>query len=204
MWLPAVVVAGLVCGVWAGLPVPLAGQSAPAWSRVDSRRLLDKVGQIERNGAAATPAPLRTALTENEINAYLAYDGRDQIPAGVVDPRVRILEDRRVSARAVVDLDAVARQHKSTGWLDPMRFLTGRLVISAAGVLTATGGVARVEYERADAAGIPIPKALLQEILTYDSRPEANPRGLSLDDTYLLPARIRAIELGRSEAIIVQ
>lgn len=190
--------------MWASLPAPLAGQSASAWSRVDSRRLLDKVGQIERNGAAATPASLRTTITENEVNAYLAYDGRDQIPAGVVDPRVRILEGRRVLARAVVDLDAVARQHKSTGWLDPMRYLTGQLVIAAAGVLTATAGVARVDFESADAAGIPIPKALLQEILTYYSRTEANPRGLSLDDTYPLPARIRAIELGRSEAVIVQ
>jgi len=195
---------GVILGVWASPPVPLAGQNASPWSRLDSRRLLDKVEQIERNGALATPTPLKTIITENEINAYLAYDGRDQIPVGVVDPRVRILENRRVTARAVVDLDAVAKQHKSTGWLDPMRFLSGRLVISAAGVLTATDGVARLYYERADAAGIPIPKVLLQEILTYYSRTEANPRGLNLDDAYALPARIRTIEVDRSEAVIVQ
>ena len=194
----------MALGVWVCLPAPLGGQGASTWSRLDSRRLLEKVDRIERNGASASPAHLTTVVTENEINAYLAYDGRDQIPQGVVEPRVRILGDRRISARAVVDLDAVARQRTSTGWLDPMRYLRGRLVISAAGVLTAAGGVARVELEAADAAGIPIPKVLLQEVLTYYSRTPANPRGLSLDDAYALPAGIRAIELGRSEAVILQ
>ncbi|MBE3098125.1 MAG: hypothetical protein IMZ44_13485 [Planctomycetes bacterium] len=197
------VAAAAVIAVSLCLAAPLGGQ-APAWSRLDSQSLCEKVERIERNGAAQPPVPLRTVVTEREVNAYFLYDGRDQVPQGVVDPQVRILGDRRVSARAIVDLDAVSRQRQSRRWLDPMRYLTGRLVVSASGLLVIADGVARIELEVADVAGIPIPKSLLQELLTYYSRTPANPRGLSLDDAYQLPARIRAIEVGRSEAVVVQ
>jgi hypothetical protein len=196
------VVAAVLLAVSVCLAAPVGGQGT--WSRLDSRSLCEKVERIERNGAAARPVPLKTLVAEREVNAYLAYDGREQVPQGVVDPQIRILGDRRVSARAIVDLDAVSRQHRSGGWLDPMRYLTGRLVVSASGLLMTADGVARVELETADVAGIPIPKSLLQELLTYYSRTPANPRGLSLDDPYALPARIRAIEVGRSEAVVVQ
>jgi len=182
----------------------LTGQAAGPWSLRDAERLRDKVAAIESNGASFTTVALRTRVTENEVNAYLAYDARDQLPAGVVEPRIWILGSRRVMARAVVDLDAVRKAQKPGGWLDPVQYLSGRLPASVTGLLTAADGVARFELEKADIAGVQIPRILVQELLSYYSRTPEKPHGLSLDDPLPLPARIRAIEIGLAEAVIVQ
>jgi hypothetical protein len=58
--------------------------------------------------------------------------------------------------------------------------------------------------ESASAGSIPIPKMLLQEIISHYSRTAENPAGLSLDDPFPLPSRIREIQVERGQAIIVQ
>jgi hypothetical protein len=126
------------------------------------------------------------------------------LPAGVVEPSVTILGTGRVSGRAVVDLDAVRRQKAPTSLLDPMNYLTGRLPVTATGVLKTSNGVGRFELESARVSSIPIPKVLLQEIVSYYSRTPDNPSGISLDDPFALPARIREIQVERGQAIIVQ
>ena len=52
--------------------------------------------------------------------------------------------------------------------------------------------------------GVPIPKLFLQEIVSYYSRSAEKPAGISLDDPFPLPARIREIQVERGQAIIVQ
>ena len=138
------------------------------------------------------------------MNSYLVYEARDQIPAGVVDPSIAILGPGRVSGRAIVDLDAVRKQKNPTSLLDPMNYLMGRLPVTATGVLQdeqrrrpvrARVGERR---RRADA------EDLLQEIVSYYSRTPEKPAGISLDDPFALPARIREIQVERGQAIIVQ
>jgi hypothetical protein len=51
---------------------------------------------------------------------------------------------------------------------------------------------------------VPVPKILLQEIIGYYSRTPEKPAGISLDDPFPLPARIREIQVERGQAIIVQ
>jgi hypothetical protein len=51
---------------------------------------------------------------------------------------------------------------------------------------------------------VPIPKLVLQEIVSYYSKSETRPAGISLDDEFELPARIREIQVGRGQAIVVQ
>ncbi len=138
------------------------------------------------------------------MNSYLIYDAHEQLPAGVVEPSVTILGTGRVSGRAVVDLDAVRKQKAPTSLLDPMNYLTGRLPVTATGVLKTSNGVGRFELESAHVSSIPIPKMLLQEIVSYYSRTPDNPSGISLDDPFALPARIREIQVERGQAIIVQ
>jgi hypothetical protein len=182
-------------------------------SRADARRMVEKAAAIEerafvltRPGTRGTSgsAPATTVVTEREINSYLAFEAGSQIPVGVTEPRISILGDGRLSGTAVVDLDAVRRDRKATGWLDPMSYLTGRLPVFVTGTLTAANHVARFNLETARISGVPIPKTLLQELLTYYSRTPASPRGLSLDDPFPLPARIRQIDMRRGEALVVQ
>ena len=51
---------------------------------------------------------------------------------------------------------------------------------------------------------MPIPKLLLQEIVSIYSRTAEKPAGIGLDDPFQLPARIREIKVERGQAIIVQ
>ncbi len=173
-------------------------------ARRDAELMKQKVAAINQFAERPGRQPRRTLVTESEVNAYLAYEAREQLPAGVVDPSVTIVGTGRVSGRATVDLDAVRRQRKATGLLDPMAYLTGRLPITATGVLTTGNGVGRFALESAAVGGVPVPKMLLQEILTYYSRTPEKPGGIALDDPFALPARIREIRVQRGQAVVVQ
>jgi hypothetical protein len=178
---------------------------APSVLRSDADLLKQKVATITERGAAPMHQPLRTTVTEREVNAYLVYESADGLPAGVADPSVSIPGNDRVTARAVVDLDAVRRQRNATSLFDPMRYLLrGRLAVKATGVFRAANGVAQFQLESADIAGVPVPKLVLQEIVSYYSRSAAHPSGINLDEPVALPARIREIHVERGQAVIVQ
>ena len=187
--------------------VAVLGVSAQAdvrTSRHDAALLKQKVATINAHAERATRQARRTTVTENEVNSYLVFDAREQLPTGVVEPAISILGGGRVMARAVVDLDAVRRQKNPTSLLDPMNYLMGRLPVSATGVLKTSQGVGHIEFESAAISRLPIPKFLLQEIVSYYSRTDQNPAGINLDDPFALPARIREIQVERGQAIIVQ
>ncbi|HEY1910003.1 MAG TPA: hypothetical protein VGG73_03715 [Vicinamibacterales bacterium] len=173
-------------------------------TRRDAEQLKQKVAAIQSHAERGAKQPRRTTVTEIELNSYLAFDAKEQLPAGVVEPSITIVGTGRVSGRAVVDLDAVRKQKAPTSLLDPMNYLTGRLPVSATGVLTTSNGVGRFELESASISSLPIPKLFLQEIVSYYSRTADKPAGVSLDDPFALPSRIREIQVLRGQAIIVQ
>jgi hypothetical protein len=173
-------------------------------SKRDAEQLKQKVATITTLGASPVIKARRTTVTENELNAYLAYDAHQDLPPGVVEPSIRILGTGRVSGRAVVDLDSVRKSRSATSMLDPMSYLSGRLPITATGTLTTSNGVGQFQLESAAVSGVPVPKMILQEIVTYYSRTPLNPGGIGLDDPFALPARIREIQVERGQAIIVQ
>jgi hypothetical protein len=173
-------------------------------SKRDAALLKQKVAAITAYAEKPTKVAQRTIVTQNEVNAYFVYEAREQIPVGIVEPSITALGPGRVSGRAIVDLDAVRRQKAPTSLLDPMNYLMGRLVVTAAGTLKTAGGVGHFELTSASIGSIPVPKILLQEIVSYYSRTPENPAGISLDDPFALPARIREIHVERGQAIIVQ
>ena len=173
-------------------------------SKKDAEMLRQKVATINAHGVSGSKQARRTTITENEVNSYLAYDAREQLPAGVVEPSVTILGTGRLAGRAVVDLDAVRKAKASPSLFDPTNYLTGRLPVTATGVLTTTNGTGRFQLESATVGGVPVPKLLLQEIVSYYSKTSDKPGGIGLDDPFALPARIREIQVERGQAIIVQ
>jgi hypothetical protein len=187
----------------AALVIVPAVASAPASRReADSfeRKRLEIVNYalVPQRGARVTP------FSEAEVNAYLRYELAPQLPVGVEQPLVDIVGDGRVSGEATVDLDRVRRERASGRWLDPLNILTGRLRVTAAGVLSTAGGQARFSLEEATLAGVPVPQAVLQELVTYYSRSSLYPKGISLDDPFPLPARIREIDVRPDQAIVIQ
>jgi hypothetical protein len=174
-------------------------------TRRDAELLKKKVATIkERASATPTAKERRILVTEEELNSYLVYEAGPDIPVGVVEPTVSILETGRVSARAVVDIDAVNKAKKSASMFDPMSHLSGKLPIEASGRVTTKDGVGSFTLESAVVSGVPVPKLVLQEIVSFYSRTPDNPGGFGLDDPFELPARIREIHTLRGQAIIVQ
>jgi hypothetical protein len=87
---------------------------------------------------------------------------------------------------------------------DPMRLLTGRLPVRVQGVLTTSRGTGRFELESASIAGLPVPKSVLQSLVSYYSKSKDNPQGVGLDDPFALPSAIREIRVEPGRAIVVQ
>ena len=178
----------------------------PRFTQQDADRFQSKLVQIVSYGNTATPRtakPRSIAVTDAEVNSYLRFHARDQVPVGVVEPTINALGEGRVGGRAIVDLDAVRKQ-KQRGWLDPLAYLSGRLPVTATGRLHTQDGIGRFELEAAEISGVTIPKALLQELLSYYSRTPENPAGIEMDAPFELPSRIREIRVATGQATIVQ
>jgi len=182
----------------------VATVQAGAVSKRDADALRQKVATITANAEREAKQARRTTITENEVNAYLTYDSKEQLPTGVVEPSITIVGTGRLSGRAVVDLDAVRKAKASPSLLDPVNYLTGRLPVTATGTLKTQDGIGHFQLESAAVGGVPIPKILLQEIVSYYSKSASKPAGIGLDDPFALPARIREIHVERGQAIIVQ
>ena len=197
----AVVLLGALVGL-----VPLAAQGR--LSKEDAARFQSKLIKIVELGnapaRAAKPAqPRTTPVSDAEVNSYLRYLAADQIPVGIVEPVLNAVGEGRVTGRAVVDLDAVRKQ-KQRGWLDPVGYLSGRMPVSAAGRLITKEGKGQFQLESADISGVAVPKAVLQELVSYYSRTPENPAGIDMDAPFELPARIREIRVGTGASTIVQ
>ena len=145
----------------------------------------------------------RTEITEAEVNGYLAHHATDDLPDGVVSPHVTVLGGGRVAGRAIVDLDKV-RTSRQRGWLDPAGYLTGRLPVTAVGILHTRNGVGRFELQSATVGGVEVPKVVLQELLSYYSATADDADGINLDETFNLPASIREIQVGKGITYVVQ
>jgi len=143
-------------------------------------------------------------VTEAELNSWFAFHGQPLIPRGISEPAISILGNGKVSGRAIVDLDAVARKKTTGGMLDPWSYVGGRMPVVVTGVLHTRDGIGRFELETAEVSGVPVPKMLLQELVSYYSRTPDHPNGVSMDAPFELPANIQRIEVGAGQAVVVQ
>jgi hypothetical protein len=179
------------------------------FTKLDADRCQTKLGRIttfantSTSAKAARVSAQTTQLTDTEVTSYLRYTLKDQVPAGIVDPTLVAVGDGRVKGGALIDLDAVRKQ-KQRGWTDPLSYMTGKMQLTASGLLITQNGVGRFQLESAEISGITIPKSLVQELLSYYSKTAENPTGISIDDPFELPARIKEIKVGRGEAVVVQ
>jgi hypothetical protein len=182
--------------------------AADVYTRADStsmRQKIERIVEAERTVVQRkAPSGLTTPLTQREVNSYLRYDLAPQVPVGIAEPVITILGEGRLLGEAVVDLDAVSRANPPKGFFDPMRLLTGRLPLRVQGVLVTSRGTGRFSLETASLAGVPVPKSVLQTLLSHYSRSQEKPDGIGLDDPFALPAAIREIRVEPGRAIVVQ
>ena len=153
----------------------------------------NKVIAVQKHADAGVPKPLATTFTQAETNSYLKFNATDLLPTGLTQPEVTLLADSRVAGKAIVDLDIVRKRSSSGGWFDPTSYLTGKLLVTASGKVSTGDGKGRIELEKAEVSGIPIPKSFVNQMVNYFTRTADNPKGSTIDDTFDLPAKIRTI-----------
>ena len=173
-----------------------------------SRPLADtfakKIAGINEHAEKGAASTRRTTLTESELNSWFAYHAQPLIPTGLTNPRITIIGNGRLLGSTTVDFEAIGKSRTSGGSLDLWSYLGGRVPLSVTGVLHTQAGRARFELQSADVSGVPVPKTLLQELLSYYTRTPERPQGVRLDDTFTLPANIKQIEVGQGQAVVVQ
>jgi hypothetical protein len=174
-----------------------------AVARADADALRQKVLQIASNGMADSPQPRETAVTDEEVNAYIQSLPAEDLPQGLLNPQLSILPDGRLSGRATADLDALraAYAKDDAGAFLP---LSGKVPVEAIGMLRTGQGVGAFTLESLTVSGVVVPKSMLQELVAAYSRSAAAPDGLNLEAPFRLPAKIREIRTARGQAVIVQ
>jgi hypothetical protein len=179
------------------------GAAAPV-SQQEANRLQLKIEAIVKNSSSDPPKRLDTAITESEANSYLAFNMKEAIPAGLTRPEISMVGNGTLAGSVTVDLDQVKRQRGSGGLTDLLSYLSGQVPVHARGILRTRDGTGQFQLTAADINGIPLPKAILQELVTFFSRTAQNPAGFNIDAPFNLPAKIREVAVRTGEGIISQ
>ena len=168
-------------------------------SRPQSDSFAKKLAIIKQHAAEAPTSAKRTTVTEGELNSWFVYRAPTLLPVGVKDPSVTVVGNGKLVGVVTVDLDEVGKS-KSGAW----NVLGGRVPISLSGVLRTKDGRGQFDLQSASLSGVPVPKFLVQEIVSHYTRDEDRPNGIRLDDSFDLPASIKQIDVGQGQAVVVQ
>jgi outer membrane lipoprotein-sorting protein len=177
----------------------LATAEAVNTSRPQADSFAKKLAIIKQHSAESPKTSRRTTVTEGELNSWFVYRAPALLPVGVKDPRVTVVGNGKLVGVVTVDLDDVGKS-KSGAW----NVLGGRVPISLSGVLRTKDGRGQFDLQSADISGVPVPRFLVQEILSHYTRDEDRPNGVRLDDPFALPASIKQIDVGSGQAVILQ
>ena len=197
----------LAAKIFLGLLISSAAVSSIAatqLTREQGDRLERKIEEITKNASADPVRSKRTTMSELEVNSYLNFNLRDKIPRGLTNPQITTAGDGQLAGRVFVDIDEFKRQRNSGGLLDPLNYISGQVPVTARGMLRAQDGKGRFQLGSAEILGVPLPKPLLQELVTFFSRTPETPNGIDIDAPFNLPAKIREIVVNRGDAVVVQ
>ena len=197
---------GMVALAVVATPTPLAATGALALQNgaAAADRMQQKLEAIVRFGAIPRLETQSTVIEESEVNAYLQHNLREEIPPGIATPTLRILGDNRLSATAILDLDAMNAGRAPSDGFDPLRVLKGSLPAKVTGRLVTENGSGRFELESADLGGIPLPRVLVAQLVSrYSASPE-QPDGIDLDAPFDLPSSIREIRVEPGQVTVLQ
>ena len=198
----ALVVAALIgtAPIWCAREVVSAVQAVPGAAAPGilspADRMHQKLEAIVRFGAIPRLETQSTVIEEGEVNAYLQQYLREEIPPGITSPTLQILGDNRLSATATLDLDAMNASRPPSEGFDPIRVLRGSLNAKVSGRLVTENGSGRFELESAELGGIPLPRALVSQLVSrYD---------VNIDDPFDLPSSIREIRVEPGQVTVLQ
>ena len=173
-------------------------------SKEEGDGLQRKIEEITKNGSALPVPAKRTSVSENEVNSYLAFNAKDKIPQGLTNPQITIAGDGRLAGRVLVDLDEFKRHRSSQGFMDPLSYISGKVPVTARGLLRTHEGKGQFQIGSAEIFGVPLPRSILQELVSFFTRTSENPGGFNVDAPFNLPAKIREVVISKGAAVVVQ
>jgi len=186
------------------LVAAVSSSAAVQLSREQGGKLALKIDGINKNAAIEPVRSKTTPMSELEVNSYLAFNINDKIPRGLANPEIRMVGDGQLAGRVFVDIDEFKRHRSSGGVLDPLSYISGQVPLTARGVLHTRGGKGQFQLATAEIHGVPVPKPIVQELVSFFSRTPENPHGFNLDAPFNLPAKIREVIVNPGEALLVQ
>jgi hypothetical protein len=173
-------------------------------SKQEGDQLQRKINEISKNGSKSPVPAKKTPVTETELNSYLVFNLKEKIPRGLTNPQVSIVGDGRLAGRVDVDLDEFKQHRQSGGFMDLLTYLSGRVPVTARGILRTHNGQGQFQLRSAEILGVPLPEPVLQDIVSFFSRTPEHPEGFNLDAPFKLPAKIRLLTINPGEAIVQQ
>jgi hypothetical protein len=173
-------------------------------SREQGDSLAQKIDEINRNAATQPVRSKRTPMTDAEVNSYLAFNIKDKIPRGLANPEIRMVGDGQLAGRVFVDMDEFKRGRSSGGVMDPLSYVSGQVPLTARGNLRTRDSKGQFQLISAEIHGVPLPKQIVQELVSYFSRTPERPNGFNMDEPFALPAKIRDVTVNNGDAIIAQ
>lgn len=181
---------------WAGVSLDAATRRAAGYPLDAADRMQQKLEAIVRFGAIPRLETQSTVIAEDEVNAYLEHYLRDEIPPGISSPTLRLLADNKMTGTATLDLDALNASRPPSDGFDPLRVLRGSLAAKVTGRLVTENGSGRFQMESAELGGIPLPLALVSQLVSrYD---------VYLDAPFDLPSSIREIRGEPGQVTVLQ
>ncbi|HTV01214.1 MAG TPA: hypothetical protein VMF13_11775 [Luteitalea sp.] len=177
------------------------GQAASA---APADRMQQKLESIVKFGAIPRLETQSTVIEEGEVNAYLASYLQSEIPPGISNPTLRIVGDGRLAGSATLDLDALNASRPAADGFDPIRMLRGSLAAKVSGRLITENGTGRFELESAELGGIPLPRAIVSQMVTRFSTSPEQPEGIDINAPFDLPSAIREIRVEPGQVTVLQ
>ena len=193
---------GVVCAAVVSLAVIAQASRQPDLEPVDGQRLLDKLAEIADRAAAPDPTKQPVIIHQREINAYLRFQAVSEFPAGLTDPDIALRNGGAVAVRATVDL-SVLRDARPRGAFDPLRYLSGRLPVTADSVVRTQSSVAHVDVESVTIAGVPMPSSVFAELVRHYSRSEQYPDGVDVTEPFDLPYGMSELRVEHERVVVV-
>lgn len=172
-----------VCAALAAASSGLGTELAPE-VQADARKVLQVIEMIRTESGSAPPLrPRSVAVSERELNAYIAYRIDTEDGDILKDLRLKLFAGNRIEGLAVIDL----RERKLPAFIKPM------MNITFAGVVESQPGKARVRFESLYLEQQRIQTALLDMIISTVAELEGT-EPVRLDDWYELPYGILGLE----------
>lgn len=173
------------------------GVALAAESREASLRAAQK---LERISAEDLKPGETVNLSEDELNSYIRYDYAEEIPEGVRDLRVTVINDYGI-AEALVDMEKLSAVKDSPIAALGARLFRGDRKLRARCRFVSSDGQAKVEVEEVQLDGQPLPDFLVDYLIESTVQPHLT--DFETGKPFALGGNLRQVRLEAANVVVI-